>query len=130
MSKIKAQFWGGKFINENVFKDFFEERYTEDDNESISKFAESQNETWIDHDFLEIGFEITGKNIKEKFIDYSYAEKWINTFEKKLIEKNISDVNAIIMVNYDNEISQIKFPKSHRDENLQIEYLGEIEYEY
>ncbi len=128
MSKKKNQFWVGKFENENVFNNFFNEVYSNNDKEPISRFAESQNEKWIDHDFLEIGFEESEKTIKEKFGDYSYSDKWMNIFESKLAMKNIEDINAIIMVSYDKEESQINSPKSYKEEKFQIKYLGEIEY--
>lgn len=126
---MKTHFWAGKFENKQVFKLFFEEVYTDNDDEPVSKFAESQNETWIDHDFVEIGFEKTEKSIKEKFKNYSYAEKWLNIFECRVKEKNVGDINVIIMVSYDNEYAQINSPKSYEEENLKIEYLGQIEYE-
>jgi len=51
--------------------------------------------------------------------------------QQKLIKRYLDypqRANAIIMVNLDNEYSQINFPKSYKSKNVQIEYLGEIEY--
>ncbi|MFK7970519.1 MAG: immunity 22 family protein [Bacteroidia bacterium] len=130
MSTLKTQFWVGRFVNENIFHDFFEEVFTDNDDDPISRFAESQNEIWIDHDFMEIGFEEINNSIADRFKNYSYADKWIEPFEKKLNEKDLTNVNVIIMVSYDNDRSQISSPKSHKEEGLQIIFLGEIEYEY
>lgn len=130
MAKMKTQFWAGRFENENVFNAFFKEIYSDNDDEPISKFAKSQGETWIDHDFLEIGYEENEKSINEKFRYYSYAEKWLDIFELRLKKKKLRDINALIMVNYNRNYSQIESPKSYEEDKFKIEYLGEIEYEY
>jgi len=89
MGIVKSHFWIGQFESEELYNEFIREDYSLCDSEDyddtpISKFAESQGETWIDHDFLESGFEPHQVNIKEQFGGYSYAEEWGAELEKNL----------------------------------------------
>jgi hypothetical protein len=130
MPNQTTHFWVGKFENQSLFDQFFEESYSENDEDSISKFAESQDETWIDHDFLEMGFENLNLPLREKFANYSYADRWIAEFEKKVQEKGISEINTILMCNEDKDNIQINSPKSFSGDGYRLEYLGKINFDY
>ncbi|MFK7770918.1 MAG: immunity 22 family protein [Saprospiraceae bacterium] len=125
---MKIQFWAGNFSSKMIFDSFFKESYFEDDSIPISEFAKSQDETWIDYDFLEIGFENEDKSIKNKFSEYSYSESWTSEFEKRIIIKNFQEVNSIVIGSFDNEEKLIEFPKSVFLDDFRLEYLGVIEF--
>lgn len=57
-----SYFWFGRFESEEDYFDFVgeDETYYEDDDfeeKYISEFAKSQSEHFLDHDFIESGFE-------------------------------------------------------------------------
>ena len=125
-----THFWIGRFDNQPLFDNFFEETYSEDEDVFISKFAESQNETWIDYDFLEIGFENNDKPIKDKFVNYSYAKHWIDELGQRIEHFKTPNINTIVMCNLDGNRSEIEFPNSFKGEGYYIRYIGKIEFEF
>ena len=125
-----SHFWIGYFQSENNYFDFFGEKddYYEDEREIeekyISEFAKTQGEYWIDHDFIENGFDNSDNNFMDKFKKYSYSEQWISELNSKAKDKLIN-VNTIVFITK----SQIKNPQNIEGENYILKYLGEIEYE-
>ncbi|AXT59258.1 hypothetical protein D1816_02470 [Aquimarina sp. AD10] len=130
MRTEKSHFWIGKFESEKLYYDFVGEddsRYELEDYDDVpvSKFAESQGEIWIDHDFMESGFEKPIKDIKNQFKKYSYSYNWGTEFENRYSKLNESEYNTLIFINAD----QIKNPRSIKDTGIVLKYLGVIEYE-
>jgi hypothetical protein len=132
MKQEKSHFWIGNFKSEKNFFDFFGEdgNYYNDEQETdekyISEFAKSQNENWIDHDFMECGYENDNADMNDKFFKYSYADQWLPILEKKISEQNIDiDINSIAFITKE----KIQKPISIRNENFILFYVGEIEYE-
>ncbi|GAA4111452.1 hypothetical protein GCM10022393_09160 [Aquimarina addita] len=128
MRTEKSHFWIGKFNSEKSYFDFVGEdkgRYELEDYDDvpISKFAESQEEIWIDHDFMESGFEEPIGDLKKQFEKYSYSYHWGNELEKRCA--GLSEYNALIFVNE----AQIKKPNSFNTNECKLKYLGVIEYE-
>lgn len=130
MKTEKSHFWIGKFESENLYFDFVGEdnsRYELEDYDDvpISKFAKSQGEIWIDHDFMESGFEKPNNDIKTQFGKYSYAYNWGKELEKRCLKLTESENNTLIFISE----SQIKNPTSTNGKGFSLEYLGTIEYE-
>jgi len=130
MRTEKSHFWIGRFESEKLYFDFVGEddsRYELEDYDDvpISKFAESQGEIWIDHDFMESGFEEPKADIKKQFDKYSYAYNWGVELEKRCSKLTKSDNNTLIFINE----NQIKEPNSVYEKGFTLEYLGTIEYE-
>ncbi len=131
MERETCHFWVGHFKDEDTFFDFFEEDlnyYNEEEpgpNSYVSSFAASQSESWIDHDFMEYGFENGKDSLEKKFGTYSYAEKWFPALEKYIQEQGIGHINALVFVNK----SEIEKPRSVNRTSFQLHYLGEIEYD-
>lgn len=126
-----SHFWIGHFKDNFEFacfvgesEDYYNEENDDLDNVYISKFAESQGENWIDHDFMECGFESNTIPFDERFIKYSYAKQWIDIIKERCDSTLIDDVNSVIFITN----SQIKNPISLRKEDFYLEYIGEIEY--
>lgn len=129
-----SHFWFGKSTSKDHYFDFCaesEDYYLEDDvNEDekyISEFAKSQDENWLDHDFMESGFEDQEISFEEKFIAYSYASQWLPESKKRLAKENynLSEINTIIFISKD----QIEKPVSIDNLDCNLLYIGEIEYE-
>lgn len=126
-----AHFWVGNFKDEDELADFFgedagyydDEDESEEDEKSISEFAKSQNEIWIDHDFFECGFEEEAASFEEQFENYSYAEEWISELKLRA-EKCPFPINAIAFINKE----EIKNPVSVSTDEFELMYLGEITY--
>ncbi|SFW23666.1 immunity 22 family protein [Cellulophaga fucicola] len=130
MRTEKSHFWIGKFENESLYYNFIAEddsRYELEDYDAIpvSKFAKSQGEIWIDHDFMESRFEKPTKDIKNQFNKYSYSNHWESELENRCSKLSESEFNTLIFISED----QIKNPKSIKETGITLEYLGVIEYE-
>ncbi len=128
MNKYKIDFWIGSFANLEAVSQFFREQY-DDEDKPLSRFAESQGESWIDHDFLEFGFEDGSLSIKDKFQKYSYSEHWLETIENLGRQLKINEFNAIVMCFYDEDRSQINNPKSFFSDKYNMKYVGVIEFD-
>jgi len=123
---MQIQIWVGNFENEMIFENFFVEIYSENEDEPISHFSKSQNEGWLDHDFIEKGYDKSDLSFKDKFEQYSYSEKWISFVNDELRNRNLDNTNAIVLVSSDGELPQITFPNSYYDKRIKLEYLGEV----
>ncbi|WP_294330517.1 immunity 22 family protein [uncultured Chryseobacterium sp.] len=123
-------FWVGNFQSEEDFYDFVEEDENyylleESDDIHISKFAASQDTVWLDHDFVEYGFEAGNRTIYEKLADYSFAEQWLPILVNRLNEINLKfEVNCIIFLNR----GQVPKPVSVEDDFFSLAYVGGIEF--
>ncbi len=127
-----CHFWLGKFKTEEDYFDFIgeDENYYENDDiedEYISEFAKSQRENFLDHDFMESGFENEDIPFEEKFLQYSYAEEWIVEVKQRLIalNQNSEEINTVVFISK----NQIKNPVSVTNSKFDLLYIGEIEYE-
>ena len=129
MTKHITHFWIGHFDSENLFNEFFEETYTENDDDPISKFSSSQDEIWIDHDFLEVSYEDNDKTLMEKFGNNSYAEEWMETLAMKVKDNGISKINTLVLLWFDKEEGHIENPKTTIGKGFELNYLGPIEFE-
>jgi hypothetical protein len=123
-------FWVGNFQSEEDFYNFVEEDENyylleESDDIHISRFAASQDTVWLDHDFVEYGFEDGNRTLYEKFADYSFAEQWLPILVNRLNEINLKfEVNCIIFLNR----GQIPKPVSVEDDLFSLAYVGGIEF--
>ncbi|SEM48199.1 Immunity protein 22 [Chryseobacterium taichungense] len=130
MNTDTLDFWVGNFNSEEDFYDFVEEDENyylleESDDIHISKFAESQDTVWLDHDFVEYGFEGGSRTIYEKFAEYSFAEQWLPILVNRLNEINLKfEVNAIIFLNK----GQVPKPVSVENDFFSLTYVGGIEF--
>lgn len=125
-----SHFWLGKFTSEEEYFDFVgeDEAYYEDDDyeeKYISEFAKSQGENFLDHDFIESGFENEAISFEEKFSKYSYADQWIADVKNRLNNQNLEDINTLIFISKD----QIGNPVSIINSKFDLLYIGEIEYD-
>jgi hypothetical protein len=125
-----CDFWIGKFDNSNDYFDLVGEdpEFYQDerdiDEKYISKFAKYQRENWIDHDFMESGFENGEDSFFERFKKYSYSDQWIKKLFEKANETDLSDINAVIFIRK----GRIKNPISIVESKFTLRYVGQIEY--
>ena len=127
-----SYFWFGKFESEKEYFDFVgeDEAYYEDDDyeeKYISEFAKSQSEHFLDHDFMESGFENEAISFEEKFVGYSYGTQWISEAKERLmhLNKDLEEINTLVFISK----NQIKNPVSIADAKFNLLYIGEIEYD-
>lgn len=132
MKKEISHFWIGNFKSETDFYNFFgeDENYYEDERETdekyISEFAKTQNQNWLDHDFLECGFENESISFEEKFSGYSYGDQWISELKSRIEQiKPGFEISSIAFVTKE----KIANPASVKTQQYEILYVGEIEYE-
>ncbi|MFD1000343.1 immunity 22 family protein [Ohtaekwangia kribbensis] len=125
-----CDFWIGKFDNSTDYFDFVGENpefYQDEadiDEKYISKFAKSQRENWIDHDFMESGLENGEESFFERFKKYSYSDQWIKTLSERISETDLSEINTVIFITK----GRIKNPISISESNFTLRYIGQIEY--
>ncbi|WP_028978616.1 immunity 22 family protein [Sporocytophaga myxococcoides] len=130
MRKEVSDFWVGNFEREDAYFNFFGENpdfYQEENDieeKYISKFAESQNENWIDHDFMESGFEDGNESFIERFKKYSYSDQWIAEVFDKAKETNLKKINTIVFITK----GRIQKPTSILTPEYSLLYIGQIEY--
>ncbi|MBO9700349.1 MAG: immunity 22 family protein [Sporocytophaga sp.] len=130
MRKEVSDFWIGSFDSKDEYFNFFGENpdfyQDEDDIEEkyISKFAESQSENWIDHDFMESGFEDGNGTFIERFKKYSYSDQWITELSGKAKESDLKKINTIVFITK----GRIKKPVSISTSEYSLQYIGQIEY--
>ena len=129
MKTEKCHFWVGRFETQNLYFDFVAEdeslyELEDSDDAPISKFAKSQGEIWIDHDFMETGFEEPTDDIKKQFSKYSYAYNWGEELERRCSTLKLDNINTLIFLNQD----QISSPTSVEGAGFKLEYIGVIEY--
>lgn len=129
MEKHKAHFWAGKFRSGELLDEFFEETYSDNDDEPVSMFVESQSEFFIDHDFLERGYEDGSLPVEERFAGYSWANKWMKELGQRLKKNDIEDANTIIMCCWDDDNGHIENPVPFDGNGYEMKYLGVIEFE-
>ena len=118
----KNHFWLGAFLNKNVFFDYFGEEYSEDDNVPISKFAKDQGECWYDHDFVEMGFNESANSVQELVKPYSYSDQYAAELAAKADELQIHKPNSFVFI----ETRQIKVPRTVKNNEFELHYLGEL----
>jgi len=125
-----CDFWIGNFESRDVYFNFFGEApnfyQDEDDTEEkyISKFAESQDVNWIDHDFMESGFEDDNEAFVEKFKKYSYSDQWIQEVSAKASEIGLNKINTVVFISK----GRIQKPTSVFTPEFSLQYIGQIEY--
>ena len=132
--RVRSQFWVGRFRTDEAFRDFFAER--EDDPLAelpISEFAGSQGEQWLDHDFIETGFEDSERTLEEKFEASSWATFWIPFVAGEVEKRDLGPINAFAMVNCDNGRdgafrARVSNPSDVHVERAELFYLGEFEH--
>jgi hypothetical protein len=128
MEENVAHFWAGTFENKDLFDAFYAEKYRASTTQPVSKFAASQNLTWLDHDFVEAGYQPEDVTAREKFRNYSWANLWMDEFEKRIAAQGITEVNTLIMVFLDKEDDPIRTPKAIQQPGINMAYLGKIKF--
>ncbi|MBE0459536.1 immunity 22 family protein [Pseudoalteromonas sp. KG3] len=125
MSKTEvSHFYLGRVSDHWKYNAFLEEHYGEDDDEPLSAFCGSQDELFIDHDFMEMGARDDGATVAEFFSPYSYSEHWSEAVAKVASECNLTDANVLLFVSK----SEIENPKSISGDGFELIYIGEFEY--
>ena len=128
--KENCDFWVGNLENIDDYFDFlgedpeFFQDDTDIDEKFISKFAKSHGENWIDHDFMESGFENEESSFFEKFKKYSYSSQWISVLSDKAIRTDLININTIVFITE----GRIKEPTSVFGPKFTLQYVGQIEY--
>jgi len=137
--EITSQFWIAKFDSKDRFSEFFAEddEYFSEENEErddypLSQFLASQDETWCDHDFLEVGFNSDeAESVSQRFAGHSWVEEWAPMLEEKIKKLEVLDYNAFAMMGVEQTPDrppnyQVSEPHSFTAEGIQLIYLGEI----
>ena len=117
-----SHIWLGQFST-NAPNDFFKERYDREDDEPLSPFAESQGETWYDHDFMEISYLLDPLPISRLVAGHSYAEQYLEAVLSKASSIGLEGANVFIMASK----RLFKSARSVEGVGFRLWYLGEYE---
>ncbi len=124
-SKETSHFWIGHFPNARRVAKYFKESRGEDDAEPISQFAADQKARSYDHDAMEHGFKARPKTLSVLVHGYSYSEQWSEEFSRIAMKKKLEGMNMFVFISE----CEIEKPKSVRNEEHELHYLGKISYE-
>ena len=124
MDSETCHFWAGTYASIEDFTGLFVETYSDDDDTPISPFAETQRETFYDHDFLEYGYSDDSKSLEELVQDYSYSDEWLQDFKLLVESLMLTHVNAFVFIT-DAEIGD---PQDIESTKGNLRYLGTISY--
>ena len=139
---VLSQIWLGTASDEAALHAFMEERkaYYSDENEdaegtdrhiALSAFADSQDETSYDHDFLEYGFAKRGDTLEDRFAGHSWVEQWAPILREMRPRAEIEAASAYVQMGMDvserfgvsREIAQ---PRDIDEGAVRLRYVGEI----
>ncbi|GAA5510697.1 hypothetical protein Rcae01_06207 [Novipirellula caenicola] len=118
-----SHIWIGVF-DSGAPDDYFVEHYSDDDDAPINLFAAEQDETFYDHDWLEISFVDASESTDVRlFVDgHSYSEDYLDAVVEKAAGLGIERINVFVLADK-NEFSS---PRSVVGEKYRLEYLGEF----
>ena len=135
---LRTQIWLGQFQSKTQLSDFVSEDpdyYKLEDHADgvLSKFAKSQGEKFIDHDFLEVSFDDQDNLATKRFKNHSYADFWRDRVEEECQSRALGPVNSCITLQVDIPFAgvprpQVSAPLDVRESGFWLVYLGEFEH--
>lgn len=117
----RVNLWFGRATGKKAFNAFFKETYSDDDR-PISPFAESQGETFYDHDFLETHFNAKLRTTNEALMAISFSSSFADSV-RDLVSS--FDYNFSVAAFSDD----FSAPRSVEAEGLSLTYIGTFEYD-
>lgn len=103
--------------------EYFKEDYIEnEDNTPVSEFAFDQGQTWIDHDFLEIGYNTAANSIDELLKGSSWSDQYREELINLVNEKDVELFNSIVLLN----AGEVKYPRSVQKQGIDLHYMGQF----
>lgn len=135
---LKTQIWVGHFQSETQLSDFVSEDpdyYKLEDRAdgSLSKFASSQGQRFIDHDFLEVSFDDQDSLGTKRFKNHYYADFWRDKVEQECQSRALGSFNSCITLGvYISRAGasepQVAAPYDVNEDGFWLVYLGEFEH--
>lgn len=135
---LRTQIWLGQFQSQTQFFDFVSEDpdyYELEDRAdgSLSKFAKSQGERFIDHDFLEVSFDDQGSLATNRFESHYCAQFWRDRVEQECQSRALGPFNSCITLSVDISPAgvsepQVSAPCDVSEDGFFLAYLGEFEH--
>ena len=102
---------------------YFEETYDDDDDDALlSTFAQDQNETWYDHDVVEISWldEAEHPFVRDLVSGHSYSEQYLEKVVEAAAGLGFEKANVFVLARED----QFDVPRSVSRSDLELKYLG------
>jgi hypothetical protein len=116
-----VDFWLGLAKNKRVYQAFLKEQY-KDDSKPISPFAETQDEQFYDHDFLESEFTGEGLSLDEALHYVSFSSSFAANMNAPAEGIRFNFFIASFSDDFSN-------PKSAQVDGIDLHYLGRFEYD-
>jgi len=113
--------WIGHFDSMFASSKFFDEAYPRSDDSPLSKFIESQGETWYDHDMMYMKSYRESENIANVIKEHT---SWDSELENKCNDISLTEVNLICMLPTD----EVKSPCDAAGDGFQLTYFGKINF--
>ena len=120
MPEYKVDLWVGRF-GADAPSNYFEETYSDNDDEPISPFVGDQGETFVDHDWMEHSWLDSNASVG-KIAAPHVTENCCRLIEEAAKQKGISRANVFVIIN----VGEVKSPRSVKVDVKQVEliYLG------
>lgn len=112
--------WVGYFEEERC-GNYFEEQY-DDDDAPLSEFAGDQEESFIDHDFMEIGFQPSPQSIADLVAGHSWSDEYANELAERVQQSNILRFNCFIFIT----AGEVQSPRSVSKDGVELHYMGQF----
>jgi hypothetical protein len=122
-----SHFWIGRFPSIERLAEYFAETYDDDDEGDatpISQFAQDQDETWYDHDYLEYVFGDAGAGVEVLVSGASYHKQWQSELAQRAAAATVSGQNTVVFISQD----QIEHARSVVGDDYELRYVGTITY--
>lgn len=113
--------WLGLAKNKRVYQAFLKEQY-KDDSKPISSFAETQDEQFYDHDFLETVFTGEGLTLDEALAHVSFSSSFVTELKESAEGIRFN----FFIASFSDDFSK---PKSAQLDGIDLRYLGRFEYD-
>jgi hypothetical protein len=123
MPKEVSYIWIGQFTDEAP-EDFFEEKYGRDD-EPLSQFANSQGQSWYDHDFVEISYLDSLEPIASLIDGHSYFDQYQTALLHVTQAKKIVEANVFVLASKD----QFSSPRTASGIGYDLWFMGSFSYD-
>lgn len=116
----RVKVWLGRADSKETFEQFYQEGMSTDG--PVSAFAASQNESFIDSDFIEFYFDEKGESLSDLFTGASYGESFVD----QVLAAAPKDSFNCGILEYRDEISS---PTSFEGQGIDLRFLGEFDYD-
>jgi hypothetical protein len=116
----RVDLWLGRFPSFEAAEAYFEEQY-DDEEAPVSRFAGDQDETFIDHDFVERVFhETSPPNLRDALTRHSFSSSYVDAAVAAFEQAPFYPFDTVLLV----WSPQVTSPRSVSGDDMKLHYVG------